>query len=369
MKQKSIFQAVFDAAPDAIVVVNNLGSIIMSNKQATELFGYKKDELTGKPVELLMPKQISKEHIRHRANYLHKPEVREMGARQDLLAQRKDGSEFSVEISLSPINIEGEVLVVASVRDVSEKKKINHQLKQSLAIVQSKNKELEQFAYIASHDLQEPLRTVKSFTELLSEDYTDKLDDTGKKFVSTITDATSRMSDLIKGLLDYSRIGTKREISLVDCNKVLADIKADLAATITEAEAKISVDSELPSVWSNPSELRMLFQNLLSNALKFHKAGIAPEINITAKRFDSFYQFAIQDNGIGIDDKHKDKIFIIFQRLHNRKEFQGTGIGLAHCRKIVEIHGGRIWCDSKIGEGSTFYFTLLNMPPNEYREA
>ncbi len=251
------------------------------------------------------------------------------------------------------------------------KKKFNIELEkknqaiyeQSLAL-EAKNKELEQFAYIASHDLQEPLNTISSFIGLIVEDYGDRIDSVGKESLNFIQDASLRMKNLIDALLEYSRLGRGKEYAKVDTNNVLADLKADLKSVIDKEGAKITI-GKLPTVTGSEIELRLLFQNLISNAIKFRADGVVPEIKISCSKKNKsknqqndFWQFAIKDNGIGIPEEHKERIFAIFQRLHSREQYQGTGIGLAHCKKIVESHGGEIWLTSKVGEGSTFYFTI-----------
>lgn len=223
--------------------------------------------------------------------------------------------------------------------------------------LERKNKELEQFAYVASHDLQEPLRTSSSYVKLLQRQYQGKLDDKANKYFNYIVDSSDRMKILIKDLLDFSRIGIKGEFEKVDCNKILKDVLADLEVAISDCSAEIRSEN-LPVVNGYPTELKQLFQNLIINAIKFRNKNVCPKISISALKIDNYWQFAISDNGIGIDKQHYDKIFIIFQRLHNRTEYKGSGIGLSHCKKIVELHHGKIWVKSTLGEGSTFYFTL-----------
>lgn len=223
--------------------------------------------------------------------------------------------------------------------------------------IESKNKELEQFAYIASHDLQEPLRTVTSFTELLSKNYSQHFDEKGKKSMNFITEATTRMSQLIKGLLDYSLIGRNSELVNVDCGELLKQLKGDLYSLIDDTKTTLEI-GKMPVVKGNPAELRLLFQNLISNAIKFRRTDELPQVSVSAEQENGYWKFTVSDNGIGIGEEYRDRVFIIYQRLHDRTQYEGTGIGLAHCRKIVELHGGEIWFDSKTGEGSTFYFTI-----------
>lgn len=228
--------------------------------------------------------------------------------------------------------------------------------------LERKNKELEQFAYVASHDLQEPLKTVSGFVGLLNKQYKGRLDENADKYLEYILNASDRMRTLIKDLLVYSRIGRAIAFVLADCNILLHEVLADMDNNIKESKAKIHTDT-LPVLYTFPTELKLLFQNLISNAIKFRKRGVQPEINITVTKIPGFWKFAVSDNGIGIDQQHRDRIFVIFQRLHNKKDYEGSGIGLAHCKKIVELHGGEIWVESLPGIGSTFYFTISEVPP------
>jgi len=219
------------------------------------------------------------------------------------------------------------------------------------------HKELEQFVYIASHDLQEPLQTLMSITALLKEEYNNKLDAQADTYLGFINQSSQRMRDLVKGLLDYARIGHSGERTSVDVQQLLDDVLLELSPSIKKSGAHFILQ-DLPVLSAYPVELRQLFQHLITNAIKFTRIGFPPEIHISAQQQPGKWLFAIQDNGIGMDTKHKEKIFIIFRRLHNRNEYDGTGIGLAHCKKIVALHNGSIWVESKPGEGSTFYFTI-----------
>lgn len=253
----------------------------------------------------------------------------------------------------------------------NEIKEVNADLEKKVEMrtmeLERKNKELEQFAYVASHDLQEPLKTVSGFVGLLNKQYKGRLDENADKYLEYILQASDRMKTLIRDLLVYSRIGRAIAFVRSDCNMLLHEVLADMDNNIRENKAIIHTES-LPVLYAFPTELKLLFQNLLSNAIKFRKPGVRPEISITYTHIPGFYKFAISDNGIGIDQQHRDRIFIIFQRLHNRKDYEGSGIGLAHCKKIVELHGGEIWVESIPGIGSTFYFTIAEMPPGIQNE-
>ncbi|OEJ98489.1 hypothetical protein A8C32_04555 [Flavivirga aquatica] len=251
-------------------------------------------------------------------------------------------------------------------------KKLNKKLKiKNLEIekqaleLKSKNEELEQFAYIASHDLKEPLITITSLISLFVDDYKDKFDETGKMTLNFISESSVRMQKLIDAILQYSRLGKSKVYEDVNCNNTISTLKKDLRHVIERTNTKI-ISGDLPIVKGAKLELRLLFQNLISNGIKFTKVDTNPliEINCIKKSIsngsnnDTVWEFSIKDNGIGIQEKHRVRIFSIFQRLHSREEYEGTGIGLAHCKKIVESHGGKIWLDSNEGEGTTFYFTI-----------
>lgn len=226
------------------------------------------------------------------------------------------------------------------------------------ANLELKNRELERFTGIASHDLQEPLRTIGNMTQLITKKYYPAFDDQGRKMLDYVNLATNRLMVLIKGLLEFSRIGNKRETVQVDCQELVSQIVLDFDAAIKELGGTVSMQ-RLPTVEGNPVELRTLFQNLISNGLKFCKPDVPPVVEISADDCSTHVTFCIKDNGIGIDPEDYEKIFLIFQRLHAKEEYEGTGLGLAYCRKIVELHGGKIWISSQPGRGSSFFFTLM----------
>ena len=238
-----------------------------------------------------------------------------------------------------------------------EQEKINQKLKQTLYSVELKNQELEQFAYIASHDLQEPLRTASSFIHLLRKKYQGALDEKANLYLTQISNSSERMIGLINGLLEYSRLGHQKDTQTLDCNEIISDLLLDLEQVIRENNAGISV-KDMPKLEVYPTQFKLLFQNLITNAIKFRNKDIDPSIQITAKEKKDHWEFCVSDNGIGINKEYFNKIFIIFQRLHTKKEYGGAGIGLAHCKKIVELHQGKIWVESQLGKGSKFYFTI-----------
>lgn len=238
-----------------------------------------------------------------------------------------------------------------------ELRKKKRLLEEALLTLEEKNKRLEQFTYIASHDLQEPLRTIKNFIGYIDSNYQSKLDEKGKRSIEYISQASENMSLLIKELLDYSLLGKHNELTLIDTNLVVKMILKDIHLIIKETKASIQF-SDLPTLKGHQTEIRLLFQNLITNAIKFTKTGIVPQINISVKEQKGFWLFAIKDNGIGIAPEYNEKVFEIFQRLHLKEKYKGSGIGLSHCKRIVELHNGKIWLESQINEGSTFYFTI-----------
>ena len=241
--------------------------------------------------------------------------------------------------------------------DITHENEIQAKLEKREIELKAKNKELEQFAYVASHDLQEPINTIASCTELLGDELRDDLDEDLSMAMKHVLNATSRMKQLIKALLEFSRLGYERKLETADCKKIVNDIVLDLGASIKETQATVNI-GKLPTLSIYPTEFRQLVQNLIFNGIKFHKPGTLPVLNIESKETNEFWEFSVTDNGIGIKDNHQERVFGIFQRLHSRHEYDGTGIGLAHCRKIVEIHGGEIWVESTTNKGSTFYFTI-----------
>ena len=243
----------------------------------------------------------------------------------------------------------------------SELTRANQGLRQREADLTTSNAELEQFAYVASHDLQEPLRMITSYTTLLAKRYKGKLDQDAEEFIGFAVDGAKRMQGLIQDLLTYSRVGSKaKEFTTVDCESVLSTALNSLALAIAESGAQIEHDP-LPKVRGDAGQLGQLFQNLLGNAIKYRN-GKAPEVHVSCARQAEQWVFSVTDNGIGIDPQYAEKVFAIFQRLHTRDEYEGSGIGLAVCKKIVERHGGKIWLESELGKGATFFFTVPTPP-------
>ncbi|HJU29374.1 MAG TPA: ATP-binding protein, partial [Candidatus Binataceae bacterium] len=275
-----------------------------------------------------------------------------------IMLRRRDGGESWLETSACPLRGEDGAIqgAVAIARDISERRRTMRQLAERSRELERSNADLEQFAYTASHDLQEPLRMVASYVQLLRDRYRGRLDSDADDFIDFAVDGATRMKRLINDLLTYSRAGKGRELAPIDAEAPLGWALSNLELAISEARARVTHDP-LPRVLADEGQLGELFQNLIANAIKF-RGERDPEIHVSAERKGSFVEFAVADNGIGIDPRHNARIFMIFQRLHSRANYPGTGIGLALCRRIVDRHGGRIWVESAVGKGATFRFTL-----------
>ncbi|MEO8029782.1 MAG: ATP-binding protein [Gemmatimonadota bacterium] len=342
------FRTVVESAPSGMVMIDPSGTIRLVNREIERLFNYSRDELLGKPFQILVPEQLPV--AGPVGDMVTASRTRPSRPVRDLLGIRKDGVGVPVEIGISPLHAADGSFILASVIDITERKKAENELRRS-------NEELERFAYVASHDLQEPLRTVGNYVDLLAKRYRGKLDEDGDEFIGFAHDGALRMQQLIKDLLAVSRIGGQ-DVPLVptDTDAVLVKALGHLTLAIEESGGVVS-HGALPTLPGDPSQLEHLFLNLVTNALKFRRTG-TPEVGISAERRGAEWLFRVTDNGIGISPENFDRIFVIFQRLHSREQYAGTGIGLAVARKIVERHGGRIWVESELGVGTTFLFTL-----------
>jgi PAS domain S-box-containing protein len=352
------YRGLLEAAPDAMVVVNQSGEIVLLNVQAEKQFGYRRDELLGQKVKNIIPKGFAERLIADDLRSAEEALAQQIGTGIELHGRRKDGSEFPIEIMLSPLKSAEGILVTAAIRNISERKISEDRLVKTVGKLKSSNDELEQFAYVASHDLQEPLRMIASYTQLLAKRYKGRLDADADEFIAYAVDGSNRMQGLIKDLLAYSRAGTNGQVvHEISSEGALKEALINLRAAIKESGAIVTYDV-LPAVTTDGTQLAQVFQNLVGNAIKYRSAEI-PHVNVScSKNGGNEWTFAVRDNGLGIDPQYFEKIFVLFQRLHARSEFKGTGIGLAICKKTLERLGGRIWVESQPGEGSTFYFAL-----------
>jgi PAS domain S-box-containing protein len=481
------YDRLLQSTPDAMLFVGRNARIVLANQQVEKLFGYSNEELVGKDLHVLIPERFRVRHRNNVASYFSDPRTRPMGTRLQIYGLRKDGAEFPADISLSPLEAERGLLVIAAIRDITDRKqaereaaegqklrlaqevarigtyewdiqtdvmrwtpemealyglqpggfgktyaewvrlihpddrpqteeavrkalqqgtletefravwpdgtvrwlaargvvfkngdgkprrlvgvniditerrKTEEDMARLLSELQRSNKELEQFAYIASHDLQEPLRMIASYVQLLEQKYKGRLDEKADKYIYFAVDGALRMQNLIEALLAYSRVTTRgAPFDPVDTNLVFTHVVVNLSAVIKENHATVTKDP-LPTVRGDEAQLAQLFQNLIGNAIKFRKPDTPPLVHVSAKKARKQWLFSVRDNGIGMEAKYFDRIFQIFQRLHTHAEYPGTGIGLAICKRIVERHGGRIWLESAPGEGTTFFFTLATI--------
>lgn len=352
------FRQAFEASPSGMIMVDGSGLITLVNAQVAGMFGYAGDELVGRPLDILVPHRFVAAHPGNMRSFMENPTARAMGAGRELFGRRKDGSEVPVEIGLSPIATEAGLLVLAVIVDISERRKAAAVLQAKTRELERSNAELEQFAYVASHDLREPLRMVASYTELLAERYAGRLDERADKYIAYISDGARRMQRLVSDLLALSRVGTQgKPLEQVDSGVVLKNVTRSMGPAIRESRSRIE-SGALPVVAADEGQLGQLFQNLIGNAIKFRAPDRDPSIIIDATRSNGAWVFSVRDNGIGIESQYSERIFQMFQRLHGRDQYEGNGIGLAIAKKIVERHGGSIWLTSAVGEGTVFYFTL-----------
>jgi PAS domain S-box-containing protein len=359
------FRSVLELAPDGFVIADREGCITLANTQAHRIFGYGPGELLGAAIEALVPERLRGGHTAHRTHYLAQPRTRPMGAGLDLMGLRKDGTEVPVEISLSPMATEDGLLVIAVVRDIAERmrveeriRQLNGDLERRVAELGAANDELEAFSYSVSHDLRAPLRAIDGFSQALLEDHAERLDDEGREYLARVRAAAQRMAGLIDDLLDLSRV-TRREMRRVpvDLSAVARTVALELERSEPGRQVEFAIADGVQAE-GDPHLLRAVLENLLGNAWKFTGARPHARVAFGATPMDGTVAYFVADNGIGFDMAYADRLFRAFQRLHAMHEFPGTGIGLATVQRIVHRHGGRVWAEAQPGTGATFYFTL-----------
>lgn len=329
------YRALLETSADAMLVVDRDGTVRFVNPAVGALFGRRAEDLLGEPFDL--------------------PEG--TGETSEVEIVRGDGGTAVAEMRVVETRWEGESAYLASLRDITDRVRAEERLKKTLADLERSNRDLELFAYVASHDLQEPLRMVSSYVQLLARRYKGQIGTDADEFIAYAVDGAKRMQKMINDLLTYSRVGTRgKPFEPTRCKAILDQVLANLKVAIGESDAVITHDP-LPTVMADDSQLIQVLQNLIDNAIKF-RSDQSPRVHIGVERQDGEWLFSVRDNGIGIGPQYYERIFVIFQRLHTREEYSGTGMGLAICRKIVERHGGRIWVESESGKGSTFYFTI-----------
>ncbi len=359
------FRGLFESAPDAVIICNGEGVITLANAQAEVLFGYARDELIGLHVEVLVPARLRAAHVHHRADYAREPHTRAMGAGMELHARRKSGEEFPVGISLSVLATESGPLVVSDIRDVTRDKQaereieqLNDDLLRRTVDLEAANRELEAFSYSVSHDLRAPLRALDGFSQALLEDYHDRLDDEGRDYLRRVRGAAQRMGSLIDDLLKLSRVArTELNRDQVDISAIAATIASELQQTEPHRSAEFAIAEGLVAQ-ADGRLLRVALENLLNNAWKFTRPRQVARIEFGVTHRVEETSYFVRDNGVGFDMAYSDKLFSAFQRLHDAREFPGTGIGLATAQRVIHKHGGRIWAESEKDNGAVFRFTL-----------
>ncbi|WNO09941.1 PAS domain S-box protein [Teredinibacter sp. KSP-S5-2] len=367
------FRHLLQGAPDAIIVVNQHGIIQIVNDAATHVFHYSREDMLNQSVEQLLPDRHREKHVYHRENYLKNLAIRPMGEGNELRARRKDGSEFPVEISLSPLKHGHEIWVTAIIRDVSirhehskQVEKLNNQLLSRSAELETINKELEAFSYSVSHDLRAPLRAIDGFSKTVLRDYMEKLDDRGQDRLERIRAAAQKMGNLIDDMLVLSRI-SRAELHKEEVDVAL--LSGNIIEELRQSAPDRNIDFSAQSPMTAKADSRLLsvaLTNLLSNAWKFTSRTQDAYIRIYTETQKNKTVYCIQDNGAGFNMDYAEKLFGAFQRLHDTSEFPGTGIGLAITQRVIHKHGGRLWAQAEEGKGATFYFTLGE---DEYYEA
>jgi len=374
-KAERKFRSLLEAAPDAMTVVDGEGKIVLVNAQVEKVFGYRRQELLGKSIEFLVPERFRAGDSGDRSGVLQEIRCGPMGTGLELHGVRKNGTEFPVEISLSPLDTEEGLLVTAAIRDVTERKQADQEIRelnaslekrvaertaellQSNEALQKSNDDLNQFAYAASHDLQEPLRLVALYSQILQKKYTDRLDSQANQYIAYVISGAHRMETLLRDLLAYSQVGSPGEgpARPVVTSEALQKALLNLQASIDQSKATVTWNG-LPTLQAHEIRLVQLLQNLIGNAIKYQRDE-PPAVHVDAERRPGSWLFSVQDNGIGIKPEYVQQIFGIFKRLHG-STYPGTGIGLAICERIVKSYGGQIWVESSPGQGSTFYFTV-----------
>ncbi len=359
------FEGLLESAPDAMVMVDHNGLMVLVNSQTERLFGYSRQELLGKSVELLIPQRHRTAHAGQRLNFFSHPHVRPMDSGVELYGLRKDASEFPVDISLSPLDTDEGTYVTAAIRDISDRKraeneirKLNLELQDRISELADSNRELEAFSYSVSHDLRAPLRQIDGFSKILLEEASDALTPDQRECLRQVRMGTRQMGQLVDALLNFSRLGRRSlNLELIDLNALVGEIVSDLQREIRDRDVRWRL-GPLSRVHCDRPLLRQALWNLLANAVKFTRKHEHAAIEVGQTTSDRQEVFFVRDNGVGINIKYADKLFGVFQRLHLQEDFEGTGVGLAIVQRIILKHGGRIWAQSEPDAGATFFFTL-----------
>jgi len=348
-------RAIVDTAVDAIITIDEKGVIERVNPRTERLFGYTGAELVGNNVSMLMPAPYREMHDGYLARYRQTGEKKIIGIGREVVGLRKDGTTFPMDLAVAEMRLGQRRMFTGVVRDITERKHAEEQRQRLLQEISSANEELTNFAYVVSHDLKAPLRAIGSLADWLSTDYADKFDDEGREHMRLLISRVHRMGALIDGILQYSRVGRVRETTVAVNLDLLVREVLDLLAP--PANITVTLADALPTVVGERTRLQQVFQNLISNAIKYMDKP-AGEIRLHCVAQGDWWQFSVSDNGPGIEQRHFERIFQLFQTLAPRDKIESTGVGLALVRKIVDMYGGEVWLESTVGSGSTFFFTL-----------
>ena len=353
------FRLAVESAPAAMIVSSADGLIQFVNAETERMFGYRSDELVGKSIDILVPARMRAAHSSLRQSFLAHPSKRPMGVGRDLKATRRDGSEFPVEIGLTPIESENGPVVLATVLDITARREAENALSQRAAELERANERLAQFAYVASHDLQEPLRKIAAFSDIL-EQAISSANQTDMTYANSVMRSSAlRARELVDDLLTYSRaINDAQNVQELDLREEIELAIDDLSETVAETGARLRIEAPHVAFRADRSQFARLTHNIVSNALKYRKQDCAPEIVISTTQNEREIVIAFADNGIGFESKYEQLVFEPFKRLHPKGRYPGTGIGLAICKSIADRHGWRLSVASQPGQGSTFYVAI-----------
>jgi PAS domain S-box-containing protein len=351
------YRGLLEAAPDAMVVVNQQGEIVLLNLQAEKQFGYRRDELVGQKVSNIIPAGFAERLLADGLRSAEDALAQHIGTGIELTGRRKDESEFPIEIMLSPLTSTEGILVTAAIRDITERKRHESALQEKNIELQVAVSELEAFSYSVSHDLRAPLRAIDGFSRILLKECSSTLTEESREYLQLVRDNTVQMGHLVDDLLTFSRLG-RQPLSKqrMQTGTLVQKVLSDARQQAEGRSVRVSV-GDMPPIWGDQSLLKQVFVNIIGNAFKYTRMRAEAVIEIGARETDGEQVFFVRDNGAGFDMRYAGQLFGVFQRLHRAEDFEGTGVGLAIVQRIIHRHGGRVWAEAAVDRGATFYFT------------